>query len=75
MEQETETTTAMSTWPGKEQEQENELENLVLGQQKQKKKSGNPFSQELCEKLLVPCRYTSQAIGGNVHDNTALPLF
>ena len=56
MEQEPETTTAMSIWPGKEQEQENELDNLVLGQQKQKKNSGNPFSQELCEKLLVPCR-------------------
>lgn len=60
VEQEPETTTAMSIWPGKEQEQENELDNLVLGQQKQKKNSGNPFSQELCEKLLVPCRFVTE---------------
>ena len=49
-----------SSWP--EKVAENELENRVgssvesLLEVKQKKKIGNPFTQEVCESLRVPCR-------------------
>ena len=49
-----------TSWP--EKVAENELENRVgssvdsLPEVKQKKKIGNPFTQEVCESLRVPCR-------------------
>ena len=55
-----EKTSAGTTWPDKVAE--NELENRVgssvasLPEMKQKKKIGNPFTQEVCESLRVPCR-------------------
>jgi len=53
-----------TSWP--EKVAENELENRVgssvdsLPEVKQKKKIGNPFTQEVCESLRVPCRFVTE---------------
>jgi len=55
---------AGTSWPDKVAE--NELENRVgssvdsLPEVKQKKKIGNPFTQEVCESLRVPCRFVTE---------------
>jgi len=64
--------TTNKIWPIKEQltemfnqeENENEIENFVKEEKgniiKEKENQDNPFTEELCEKLRVPCRFVTE---------------